>query len=171
MFILRVALNTPLRNLFDYLPPDNCPVETLAPGQRLQVPFGKGSVRIGIIISISDTSKLPRHKLKKAIALLDEVPLLPKKHLQLIEWVSHYYHHPIGDVVFTSIPAALRQGKAAKIKQEIVWRLTESGGKLDADELSRAKKQLALLLFIKQTPDGVSQSRITNKFKNSRQPL
>lgn len=171
MFILRVALNTPLRNLFDYLPPDNCPAKTLAPGQRLQVPFGKGSVRIGIIISISDTSKLPRHKLKKAITLLDEVPLLPKKHLQLIEWASYYYHHPIGDVVFTSIPAALRQGKAAKIKQEIIWRLTESGKKLDADELSRAKKQLALFLFIKQVPAGVLQSRISSEFKNSRQPL
>jgi len=171
MFILRVALNTPLRNLFDYLPPDNCPVRTLAPGQRLQVPFGKGSVRTGIIISISGTSELPKHKLKKAIALLDEVPLLPKKHLQLIEWASHYYHHPIGDVAFTSLPAALRKGKAAKIKQEVFWRLTEPGKKLDPDELSRAKKQLALFLFIKQTPGGVSQSRITNEFKNSQQPL
>jgi primosomal protein N' (replication factor Y) len=169
--ILRVALNAPLRNLFDYLPPDDCPVETVAPGQRLQVPFGKGSERIGIIISISKTSVVPKHKLKKAITLLDEVPLLSKKHLQIIEWASHYYHHPIGDVAFTSIPAALRKGKAAKIQLEPVWRLTGTGKKLDPDELSRAKKQLTLFRFIRQYPDGVSQSQITNKFENSRQPL
>jgi len=169
--ILRVALNTPLRNLFDYLPPDDCPAKTVAPGQRLQVPFGKSSVRIGIIISISKTSVVPKHKLKKAIALLDEKPLLSKKHLQLIEWASHYYHHPIGDVAFTSIPTALRKGKAAKIQQELIWRLTATGEKLDPDELSRAKKQLTLFQFIRQYPDGVSQSHITNKIENSRQPL
>ena len=169
--ILRVALNAPLRNLFDYLPPDDCPVETVSPGQRLQVPFGKGSVRIGIIISMSKTSVVPKHKLKKAIALLDKVPLLSKKHLQLIEWASHYYHHPIGDVAFTSIPVALRKGKAAKIQQELIWRPTCTGKKLDSDELSHAKKQLMLFQFIRQYPDGVSQSQITNKFENSRQPL
>ncbi len=102
MNILRVALNSPLRSLFDYLPPDNCPINHYSPGQRLRVPFGKNSVRIGIIISISKTTEIPKHKLKKALALLDEHPLFPQKHLQLIIWASHYYHHAIGDVAFTA---------------------------------------------------------------------
>ncbi len=175
MLILRVALNSPLRTLFDYLPPDNYGREHFAPGQRLQVPFGKNSVRTGIIISLSKTTQIPKHKLKKALALLDEIPLFPAKHLKLIEWASHYYHHPIGDVVFTSIPSSLRKGKAAVIKQEIIWRLTTYGktyeGKLYPDELSRAKKQLAIFQFIKQHQDGVSQMRILNEFENARNPL
>jgi len=63
MLILRVALNSPLRNLFDYLPPDNYAPRQFAPGQRLQVPFGKSGVRIGIIISLADTTQVPKHKL------------------------------------------------------------------------------------------------------------
>ena len=118
MLILRVALNSPLRTLFDYLPPDNYGREHFAPGQRLQVPFGKNSVRTGIIISLAETTQVPKHKLKKALELLDEIPLFPAKHLKLIEWASNYYHHPVGDVVFTSIPSSLRKGKAAVIKQD-----------------------------------------------------
>jgi primosomal protein N' (replication factor Y) len=175
MLILRVALNSPLRSLFDYLPPDNYALKHFAPGQRLQVPFGKSGVRTGIIISLTDTTQIPKHKLKKALALLDEVPLFPTKHLRLMEWASDYYHHPIGDVVFTSIPSSLRKGKAAVIKQEIIWRLTAHGktyqGKLIPDELSRAKKQLAIFQFIKQHEDGTSQTRIQNEFENARTPL
>ena len=175
MLILRVALNSPLRSLFDYLPPDNYVLKNFAPGQRLQVPFGKNSIRTGIIISLADTTQVPKHKLKKALSLLDETPLFPAKHLKLIEWASDYYHHPIGDAVFASIPSLLRKGKAAKIKQEALWRLTAHGktyqGKLNPDELSRAKKQLAIFQFIKQHQDGVSQSRIKNEFENARTPL
>lgn len=175
MLILRVALNSPLRTLFDYLPPDNCGREHFAPGQRLQVPFGKSSVRTGIIISLAETTQVPKHKLKKALVMLDETPLFPAKHLKLIEWASDYYHHPVGDVVFTSIPSSLRKGKAAVIKQEIIWRLTAYGrtyeGRLNPDELSRAKKQLAIFHFIKQHQDGVSQTRIQNEFENARAPL
>jgi len=175
MLILRVALNSPLRSLFDYLPPDNYALKHFTPGQRLQVPFGKNSIRTGIIISLADTTQVPKHKLKKALALLDETPLFPAKHLKLIEWASDYYHHPIGDAVFTSIPSLLRKGKAAKIKQEVLWCLTAHGktyvGKLNPDELSRAKKQLAIFQFIKQHQDGVSQARIQNEFENARTPL
>ena len=175
MLILRVALNSTLRSLFDYLPPDNYGLKHFAPGQRLQVPFGNSGVRTGIIISLADTTQVPKHKLKKALALLDETPLFPAKHLKLVEWASHYYHHPIGDAVFTSIPSLLRKGKAAKIKQEIIWRLTAHGktyeGKQNPDELSRAKKQLAIFHFIKQHQDGVSQTRIQNEFENARTPL
>jgi primosomal protein N' (replication factor Y) len=175
MLILRVALNSPLRTLFDYLPPDDYTLNDFTPGQRLHVPFGKNSVRIGIIISIADTTQVPEYKLKKALALLDETPLFPARHLKLIEWASRYYHHPIGDVVFTSIPSSLRKGKAANIKQEIFWHLTAHGktyeGKLNPHELSRAKKQLAIFQFIKQHQDGVSQTHIQNEFENARTPL
>ncbi len=173
MIILRVALNTPLRRLFDYLPPDDehgAPLH-FVPGQRLQVPFGKSNVRIGIIMSITDTTEIAKHKLKKALALLDSEPLLSRNNLQLVEWASHYYHHPVGDVVFAAIPSALRKGKTTKIKAQTIWQLTDLGQALDETTLARAKKQLAILRFIKQYPDGASQAQLQTEFVNSREPL
>ncbi|MDR6357140.1 primosomal protein N' [Pseudomonas psychrotolerans] len=37
--ILRLALPSPLRRLFDYLPPKGAAEEQLRPGVRLRVPF------------------------------------------------------------------------------------------------------------------------------------
>ncbi len=169
MLILRVALNSPLRSLFDYLPPDNYILKHFSPGQRLQVPFGKNSVRTGIIFSITNTTQVPKHKLKKALALLDETPLFPTRHLKLIEWASHYYHHPIGNTVFTSIPSALRKDTSAKIKQEAICHLTNTDQDLKPEQLSHAKKQ-SEIQFIKQHKEGVLQTHIQNEFENSQNP-
>ena len=114
--ILQVALKVPLRRLFDYLPPDSC--NKPLPGQRLRVPFGENSIRIGIIISVTDRSQIPESNLKQALELLDHAPLFSGKHQQLLEWASHYYCHPLGEVVFASIPPSLRKGKAVKIGAE-----------------------------------------------------
>jgi len=53
--ILRIALDTPLRRVFDYLPPagaagtDSPP----APGVRVRVPFGRRQV-VGILMEVAD---------------------------------------------------------------------------------------------------------------------
>ncbi len=115
MPILRIAVNSPMRRLFDYLPPEHCPSGHHLLGHRLRVPFGKKNARVGIVVAISKQTDVPQHKLKKALAQLDDTPLFPPEHLQWLQWVSDYYHHPIGDVVFGAIPSRLRQGKPATL--------------------------------------------------------
>ena len=47
MSVLRLAIPSPLRRLFDYLPPEGmseAEVAALSPGQRLSVPFGTRNV-------------------------------------------------------------------------------------------------------------------------------
>lgn len=171
MNILHVAINSPLHHLFDYLPPDDRLMIDLMPGQRLRVPFGKSGTRIGLIISLSTVTEVPLNKLKKALTLLDKQPVIDKEQMQLIEWVSRYYHYPIGSVAFTAIPSALRKGKPAKIKQENIWQITDPGKNADGSKLARAQKQFAILNFIKQHPHGISQSCIANQFHNSKPAL
>ena len=74
--ILRLALPSPLRRLFDYLPPRGVDVTRLQPGVRLRVPFGRREM-IGILVEVTDHSEVPAEKLKPAIALLDATPPLP----------------------------------------------------------------------------------------------
>src|SRR5450755_777605 len=83
--ILQVALDTPLRQTFDYLLPvdverpaadgpaadGRVPGSPLKPGIRVRVPFGRRHL-IGILVGISRSSSVPRAKLKPALEIVDE---------------------------------------------------------------------------------------------------
>ena len=74
--ILRLALPSPLRRLFDYRAPAGVPRAALQPGVRLRVPFGRREI-IGVLVEVTDKSDVPADKLKPALELLDSCPLLP----------------------------------------------------------------------------------------------
>lgn len=114
--ILSVALPTPLRHLFDYLPPAEYD-GLFEPGMRIMVPFQKRQI-IGVIIAVSDKTTLKPSQLKTAIAILDTKSIIAEEIMTLISWASHYYHHPLGDIYASVLPALLRQGKALELKRE-----------------------------------------------------
>src|SRR5690606_11270265 len=100
----QVAIDTPLRQVFDYKLPEQLSVQ---PGRRVRVPFGRREV-VGLVLRIAATSTVPVTKLRDVRAVLDEVPLLTAPDLQLLGWAAGYYHHPIGEVYATAVPKALR---------------------------------------------------------------
>ncbi|MEE9552588.1 MAG: primosomal protein N' [Gammaproteobacteria bacterium] len=169
--ILRVALNTPLRRWFDYLPPDDCDIASLVPGQRLRVPFGKGKERVGLLLEITNKSEITFNKLKKISEIIDQRPIYNHEHLKLLEWASHYYHHPIGEVTLKTLPALLRQGTSPTIKREYQWRPTHAGLSFSPELLKSAPKQQSLLKFIQQCPNGISRKYLQENFLNWHTPL
>ncbi len=143
--ILRMAVPSPLHRLFDYLPPAGCDPRNLRPGMRLRLPFGRGRV-VGVLMALAPESELPREKLKRAEALLDEVPLFDAPLLELLRWCTDYYHHPIGEVVATALPRLLRQGEAPRPRPRRFYRLTGAGREQDLQALGRRARRQALLM-------------------------
>lgn len=120
--ILNIAIPVPLRCLFDYLPPvDNTNIK-LKPGMRVSIPFGKNRQAIGVIVSISDKSNCPRHKLKRINHVIDQEVVIEPSLFSLIIWASRYYHHPIGEVIFHCMPAKLRKDKPY-IEKELIEKI------------------------------------------------
>src|SRR5205823_1446172 len=110
--VFRVALDMPLRRVFDYLPPkDPLPehVCTVLPGARVLVPFGRQRL-VGIILETASSSDLPVERLKPILEVLDPRPILDSAALGLLSWAADYYHHPIGEVISAALPKALRLG-------------------------------------------------------------
>jgi primosomal protein N' (replication factor Y) len=146
--ILAVAIDTPLRRLFDYLPPLHADPRSLRPGQRLWVPFGRRRV-IGVLMQLRERSELSPDKLRRALAPVDEEPALDATLLEILDWAAEYYHHPIGDVVAAALPTALRTGAPLEAPRR-VWRLTEEGRAAESGLPARAARMRAALQYLKE---------------------
>lgn len=148
--VLRVAVPSPLRRLFDYLPPtagDKISSQIEIPaGIRVKVPFGNRHV-IGMLVEVVSGSSLSKNKLKPVIALLDEKPLFTPSLFRLLLWGASYYHHPLGEVFATAMPGKLRTGSKLK-RDRAVWTLKKALADEEMQSLGRAFKQKALLEFI-----------------------
>ncbi|HSW69513.1 MAG TPA: primosomal protein N' [Gammaproteobacteria bacterium] len=166
--IIQVAVPTPLRRFFDYLLPESFSMELLQPGIRLRIPFQHREL-IGVFIGFANKSDVPPHKLKHIIECLDHQPVMTPDMLELCHWAASYYHYPIGEVILGTLPAWLRQGKAADVafskkmfdiserREDILELNSEQQNALNAIEALQNQFQVLLL-------DGVTGSGKTEVY-------
>ena len=141
----------PLRQTFDYLPlPEGTPP---APGVRVLAPFGR-TRRIGVVIASGGPSGVTVDRLKPIAAAIDAEPVLDPETLSLLERAARYYHHPIGEVIATALPALLRKGAPATADVEVVLRTA------DEAKLTRAPKQAELLAEVERHAGGATRRQL-----------
>jgi primosomal protein N' (replication factor Y) (superfamily II helicase) len=166
--VFRVALDTPLRRLFDYLPPASPGAHPPVPGSRVRVPFGRQHL-VGVIMASADTSELAPGRLKPILEVLDGRPVLDAAALELLGWAAHYYHHPIGEVLAGALPRALRLGASATGSEER-WVATALGAEAcAAGEPRRAARQRSLLEFL-QAQGGAATATLNERLGSWRDP-
>jgi primosomal protein N' (replication factor Y) (superfamily II helicase) len=133
--IIRVAVPRPLHRLFDYTLPSG--MSAPAPGCRVRVPFGRAQLT-GICIETHPSAGSGR-ALKPVHAVLDATPVLDGGLLGLLRWASDYYHHPLGDTLFTAIPGWLRDGRPLAALHPQWWCAAPGAS---ADLLPRSARRL-----------------------------
>jgi primosomal protein N' (replication factor Y) (superfamily II helicase) len=167
--ILQIALDTPLRRVFDYRPPaafsDPGPQAALRLGVRVRVPFGRREL-IGILVGIASESAVPAAKLKPALDIVDHQPIVDPVTFDLLLWAAEYYHHPLGEVFAAALPVSLRAGQAALQTTEW-WSLSETGRQeLATPGTRRAPQQRALLAWLAERGRATSDD-VTQVFKSA----
>lgn len=168
--ILRVAVPSPVRRSFDYLPPPDVEPRCLLPGIRLRVPFGRRNV-IGVLLELVSRPRIDRSRLKAAVEALDTCPVVPDPLLRLAAWASDYYHHPPGDVFSHLLPGLLRQGRAPRRQVRTLWRLTDAGRAVDPGATGSAMRQSAILKLLQTRTDAVAQAELNATFPHCHAPL
>jgi primosomal protein N' (replication factor Y) (superfamily II helicase) len=138
--ILGVAIDAPLRRLFDYRAPPAIDPAMLQPGQRVWVPFGRRRA-VGVIVELRARSDLPDARLKSALALIDDEPVLDATLLDLLRWSAEYYRHPPGEVIAAALPIALRNGTDAVATAER-WTLSAAARTGDAEPIGTRATRL-----------------------------
>jgi primosomal protein N' (replication factor Y) len=141
--ILAVAIDAPLRRLFDYRAPAQTDAAELRPGQRVWVPFGRRKA-VGVIVELRDQTDVPAARLKSALAIIDDEPVLDPVLLDLLRWSAEYYRHPPGEVIAAALPVALRSGADANATAER-WTLSTAAHTGSAEPIgARASKLRAV---------------------------
>ena len=172
--VFRVAVAVPMRQVFDFLPVDKNSID-IKPGTRLLIPFGKKK-QVGLLLETAADSEFPAHKLKKVIECLDSEPVLANDVLRLMRWASDYYHHPVGEVMFSALPALLRQPNGISSDPvepagEKRWCVTQLGKDAKASEFKRAPRQWEVIALLKNRPDGMGGEELQQSLPDVRSVL
>ncbi len=136
----------PLRTTFTYAVPEPLG-ETLQLGSRVLVPFRKKSL-VGVVVeSVKNAPEATN--IREITRVLDFVPALTPKLIELAHWITSYYLAPIGEVFRAMLPPL------TELKSQRNIRLTDAGreaaGSLSGGELSHglAKQEVEFLAKLK----------------------
>ncbi len=158
-----VALSVPLRTAFTYAVPDAFD-GVIEPGARVAVPF-RNKVMVGVVLSLTNDPPTFANgksaKLKEIAHVLDPIPALTEKLIELGRWVGSYYLAPPGDVFRAMLPplTELRAERILRITPAGRARLDElaaMGGRSEAEVSERA---LLELIDIEGKPFAASRLR------------
>jgi primosomal protein N' (replication factor Y) len=143
--VVQVVIQASLRSVFDYFLPETISSSLNLIGKRVLVPFGRKQ-QIGIIVAVDQQSSIPVEKLKTIDEIIDTESIFTSKIFELLQWASRYYHHPLGEVLFTALPQSLRQGEALSNEQKKFWRLSSSFDAAMIKKLTPKQKAVVQLL-------------------------
>lgn len=148
--VVQVAVNAPVRGVFDYRAPAHG--AWCLPGCRVRVPLGQ-SERLGVVLGVVSVSV--EGELKELLEVLDVEPLLDAHDLRLGQWLAGYYHAPLGEVLALMLPGTLRAGMACEPLGTHGWRLLEG-----VEPVAKGVRQVQVLQQLAAHPQGVADADV-----------
>jgi primosomal protein N' (replication factor Y) len=146
-----VAVAAPVPGSLTYSSP-----VTLPPGIRILVPLGRRHVTGYVLAQLSEAAEGAPADIKAVADCLDAHPVFPAQLIPFFRWMAEYYHHPLGEVIRTALPAGLSAvsgSAAAKVKTETVVRLCAPLSGQPATALKKSE-QKTLELFYQHCRDS-----------------
>ncbi len=146
-----VALERSIDKLLDYEVPPGL-VKQVKVGQRVRVPLGRRDRGVlGYVVRLSDASTHARTK--RLLSIADERALVSGKLLELALWIGRYYVCPLGVVLESIIPSAVKKRIGLGYSQ-IVYPALGPGQLQAVLEATRAKKRRSVIGRLLQIPAG-----------------
>lgn len=135
-----VALNLPLEGTFTYGVPATLTTHAQR-GFRVLVPF-RNKILVGLVLR-QHQERPDLKRIRNISDVLDRVRFLPEPLLALTEWISSYYHAPVGESVHMAVTSVL-----APPKGQAQWALNDPDAitsRTDLDALPFAPEVVQLL--------------------------
>lgn len=156
--MVRVALPLRLPRLFDYLVPGEVALPPV--GARVLVPF-RNRDTVALVVSHPVHTQVPASRLRSIRQILAPSQWFTPELWKLALWAADYYHHPLGEVLFTMLPATLRKPGEQRSGEPLQWELTAAGSLLKPEGLpGSAVVQARVLARLSQGPLAVDEVRL-----------
>jgi len=160
-----VAVAVPLRTTFTYAVPEALR-GAAQPGSRVLVPFRKKTM-VGVVVEFAESAPAGT-RIREISRVLDLVPALTPKLIELAQWIAGYYLAPIGEVFRAMLPPLTELKSQRQILLTDAGReATESlsGGELsygltrgEVELLAKLKNKSGAVLFGPAAKLGVDAS-------------
>lgn len=119
-------------------------------GLRVKAPLGHRKAQ-GIIIGLSKQSDF-KGKHKSISALVDDLTVLDQQLWELLQWVSHYYQTPLGQVARVALPRSLTTRYRPPVRRLVAFK--SFGGNFDQAK-KRAPAQARVLEYLQERQQAV----------------
>ena len=162
--VARVVFPKPPYGPYDYLVPDQLR-NLIREGHRVNVPLGRGNRAtlaycIKLLTPTVSTSDPPPNvtKLKSLLDLVDPNPLINNKLLQLANWISEQYMAPLGSVIETVVPPAVRDRAGTR---EVKFLQLSEAFENDPDAFKLTPTQKRIVDAIKKSLDLMTVRQVS----------
>jgi len=146
-----VAIEDSLDKLLDYSIPPRL-AASLRVGQRVCVPLGRGNRRaFGYVIALRSQSDVPR--IKPLLNIDDERVLLTGRLLELARWMSGYYVAPLGTVIESIIPSAVKKKIGMEYVQMVRLAMDRAAVQAIFEQTKRPKRRAILARLLQLEPE------------------
>ncbi len=134
-----VILPLPLDGAYTYALPASIQ-EDVKVGCRLIVPFGAKKIYAAIVVALHDRKPVGGFRLKTAIKLLDEAPVILSQQLKLWQWIADYYLCTMGEVFKAALPGDMKMDSDSVSAMEKM--IGRSNRRRDSVALSSSKEEV-----------------------------
>lgn len=102
-----IAVGLPIARSFHYKVPEGLK-DKIEIGKRVWTPF-KNRLVVGYVLRFVERPEV--EEVKSISSVIDELPILDKRLLELTKWISDYYYASWGEAIAAALPGPLKKGK------------------------------------------------------------
>jgi len=169
-----VVFNRPIDQVLTYRA-SNLVKRIIQPGQRVRVPLGRGDrLAVGYCVRVDalPPDDLERARIKDVVEVLDPLPLIDRKMLDLTRWMADYYACSWGQALDAVVPAGVKKHAGTRIGTFLI--LPESiRADLAAEMLKRRlpPKQTAVLEALFRSDEPLTVADVCRMVKCTAVPI
>jgi primosomal protein N' (replication factor Y) len=169
-----VVFNRPIEQVLTYRVPSRLK-RIIQRGQRVRVPLGRGdrlAVGYCVRVEVAPPDDLELARIKEVVEILDPLPLIDAKMLELTRWMADYYACSWGQALDAVVPAGVKKHAGSRIATFLLVP-AETRADLQTEMLKRRlpPKQTAVLEVLCRSDEPLTVADVCRMAKCTTVPI